>query len=486
MPAGLLCTPAALAVGHAPWPGVVGRCQRQVASHAYQHWDGLPSLGLKAGVAVTSMQTSAGTGLPPRVPCVGASCHTQGILQKASGIPGNGALLSPVRAIQGTGPRYDMPATFLPQQRHHPIQSDAAQLVGTPKWLLAAHHLMVENGQNMVHGFDSLERPMHSDLVHGTQPRAHAAAGHGLRHASSFDTASRMANRRSQAGFSRRPVGDIGAWSSSEYSSSNAWVSSNAEGDLMRGRALQSRSNQGAPSMISEDPTRGCLGGGMSGMGNQSLSPMQHGMLATLNIADHVQHNQVGMSACNSLLIEQNPPSAPYSQASPAMPFNGRNAESIAVQDVVTPALAHHLQVQGNRMIGDIGAFPAGELWEDRSASYPIHTPAAGSTAFSASGGDGLEQGQQAIVLTANLQVPVLGALPGVAEACLLPHARASTDQREVQVEVVPQQLPALGSAALSDVRLNLDGSRFLMAPDSGGAQAIPYQNPFRAQIRDD
>lgn len=253
----------------------------------------------------------------------------------------------------------------------------------------------------------------------------------------------------------------------------------------MRGRALKSISSQGAPFIISEDPTRGHVGGGMLGLGNQNSS-MQHGMSATLGIADHMQHKQVGMSACNGLLSDKDAPSAPCSQATLATPFNGRSVESIAVQDAVTPALAQHVQVQGNRMIGDIGAFPAGELWEDRKAGYSIYTPVAGSTAFSASGGDWLEQGQQAIVLAPNLQVPVLGASSGVAEASLLSHARASTDQREVQVEVVPQQLSAPGSAALSDVRLNLDSAHMLMAPDSGGAQATPYHNPFRAQIRDD
>jgi len=183
-------------------------------------------------------------------------------------------------------------------------------------------------------------------------------------------------------------------------------------------------------------------------MGNQNLLPMQNGMSTISIIADQVQHKQVGMSACNGLLSEKNPPSAPCSQASLAMPFNGGSVANIAVQDAGTTTLAQHVQLQGDRMIGDIGAFPAGELWEDRTASYPIHTPGAGSTAFSASGGDGLAQGRQAFVLAPRLQVPVLGASPGVVEPS---HARASMDQREVQVEVTPQQPSVPASAALSD-----------------------------------
>jgi len=77
-----------------------------------------------------------------------------------------------------------------------------------------------------------------------------------------------------------------------------------------------------------------------------------------------------------------------------------------------------------------------------------INKKQVGSTAFSAGGGDGLAQGLQAFVLAPRLQVPVLGASPGVVEPS---HARASMDQREVQVEVTPQQPSVPASAALSD-----------------------------------
>jgi hypothetical protein len=160
---------------------------------------------------------------------------------------------------------------------------------------------------------------------------------------------------------------------------------------------------------------------------------------------------------------------------------------SPAAKDAATPVLAQDVHIQGDRMIGDIGAFPAEELWEDRPGSYPIHTPLAGSTAFPARKNNGHEQCRHAIVLAPNLQVPVLSPSPSAVEPCLLPHARASMEQREVLVEVVAKQLSTCGSAAFSDVRSNLDSAHCLMTPDSGGAQAKPYDNVFRApQIRDD
>lgn len=223
-------------------------------------------------------------------------------------------------------------------------------------------------------------------------------------------------------------------------------------------------------------------------MGNQNCLSMQYGTSANLSVPDQVQHKQV-ISACNSLLSEKYHSNAACSNVSPTTPFNAGNMDGIAVQDAVTPASAQHVQIQGDRMIGDIGAFPTEEMWEQREnrmGSPTIQASVAASTAFSATGGDGLEQCRQAIVLAPNLQVPVLGASPCAAEPCLPPSAKAMTDQREMLVEVVPQQPAVPGSEALSDLRPNLDSARFLRAPDSASDAAKPYHNPFRPQMRDD
>lgn len=147
----------------------------------------------------------------------------------------------------------------------------------------------------------------------------------------------------------------------------------------------------------------------------------------------------------------------------------------------------------GDRMIGDIGAFPLEEYWDDRGQSL---------FNSSAPGASWVEQVAQEIVFAPHLDLPSLRASPRAMSAHQRSvvgfgnpvlesppsHEAPSEHGREMQVEVIGNRymLPAILQQSRPGGITDLRAAHELQQPIPGGSLDRRYHDPFGGRFYDE